>query len=409
MDLKSFRFPGEFEPQQAVFMNWTLDGPDKEGYIIQDVFAEIVKGLIGHISIYINVGVDGTRENCVQYLTAHGVDPQSVNFISYPDYIFYFRDQGPNIMTNAEGEMLEVNTAFNIYGVAADNDPVAEMSRKNAVHCAVELGCFNILNTHVYTEGGNREYTGKGTMMSCLSTELSRNPGLTKEELEEEYKRIFNLHRVIWIERPMFADDNVRRGPLDHIDGEPVFGSSSAGHTDEMCRFVDSHTILLAEVTEEEAEQWENLRITKGILDRTYEMLSGLLDDDGEPFKIVRIPVADPVIFEYKKDEAGYQHMYRGLGPEHRFADGTPIPEDRILFCPAVSYCNFLIANDVVIGQRYWREGMSENIKKKDAQAKEILEKCFPGREVIMVDTIALNMKGGGVHCWTRNVAATKK
>ncbi len=406
MNLKSFRFPGEFEKQQAVFTVWTTAVPEKEGLIIQDVEAEIIKALVGHVEVYINVGVDGAKEQCEQFLTKHGVDLSKIHFIYNTDFGFFFRDQGPNIMINDEGEMLEVNTAFNMYGFVDDNDPAALMSRKNAVHCAVELGCFNILNTHVYTEGGNREYSGKGTMMSCLSTELSRNPKLTKEELEEEYKRIFNLNRVIWIERPMFADDNVMRGVLDHYNGEPVYGSSLAGHTDEMCRFVDSHTILLAEVTDEEAEKWENLKITKGILDRTYEMLKTLKDDDGEPYEIVRIPVADPIILQYSKDDFGYKHMAGGLGPERKFPDGSVMPEDHVLYCPAVSYCNFLIANDVVIGQRYWREGFDENIKRKDAEAKAILEKCFPGREVIMIDTLALNCRGGGVHCWTRNTAA---
>ncbi len=401
-----FRFPGEFEKQQAVFTVWTTAPAEKEGLDIQNVLAQIIKTLVGHVDVYVNVGMEGAKEQCLEYLKKYDVDPAAVKFIHHPDVGFFFRDQGPNIMVNDKGELLEVNTAFNMYGYADDNDPVALMSRKDAVHCAVELGCFNILNTKVYTEGGNREYSGKGTMMSCLSTELSRNPKLTKEELEEEYKRIFNLNRVIWIERPMFADDNTMKGVLDHYNGEPVYGSSMAGHTDEMCRFVDSHTILLAEVTDEEAEKWENLKITKGILDRTYEMLKGLKDDDGEPYKIVRIPVADPIIIEYKEDEQGYKHMAGGLGPERKFEDGTPMPEGKVLYCPAVSYCNFLIANDVVIGQRYYQEGMDENIRIKDEKAKAILEECFPGRKVVMINTLALNCRGGGVHCWTRNTAA---
>ena len=62
------------------------------------------------------------------------------------------------------------------------------------------------------------------------------------------------------------------------------------------------------------------------------------------------------------------------------------------------------MCNGVVLGQRYWQEGMDEAIKEKDAQAEAALKACFPDRKVVMIDSLALNMAGGGVHCWTKNV-----
>ena len=59
----------------------------------------------------------------------------------------------------------------------------------------------------------------------------------------------------------------------------------------------------------------------------------------------------------------------------------------------------------MVLGQRYWHEGMDPKIKEKDERAKAVLESVFPGREVVMLDTYCLNLFGGGVHCWTKNVA----
>ena len=41
----------------------------------------------------------------------------------------------------------------------------------------------------------------------------------------------------------------------------------------------------------------------------------------------------------------------------------------------------------------------------KDERAKAVLKSVFPGREVVMLDTYYLNLFGGGVHCWTKNVA----
>lgn len=50
---------------------------------------------------------------------------------------------------------------------------------------------------------------------------------------------------------------------------------------------------------------------------------------------------------------------------------------------------------------------MNEVVKEKDEQAKAVLESCFPDRKVIMIDSLALNLSGGGVHCWTKDVAAS--
>lgn len=51
---------------------------------------------------------------------------------------------------------------------------------------------------------------------------------------------------------------------------------------------------------------------------------------------------------------------------------------------------------------------MSEVVKEKDEQAKAVLESCFPDRKVIMIDSLVLNLSGGGVHCWTKDVAASR-
>ena len=77
-------------------------------------------------------------------------------------------------------------------------------------------------NTNFVSEGGDREYNGKGTLMVslrfilfqtephphkvCEAVELQRNPHTTKEELTERLKQVFNIKKVIWLKRGL-ADD----------------------------------------------------------------------------------------------------------------------------------------------------------------------------------------------------------
>ena len=82
------------------------------------------------------------------------------------------------------------------------------------------------------------------------------------------------------------------------------------------------------------------------------------------------------------------------------YLDGSQFPSgDTITVAAAASYLNFIITNKVIIGQKYWREGMSEEIKRRDEEAKGILQSVFPNRKVVMLDALAVNLGGGGLHC----------
>lgn len=161
---------------------------------------------------------------------------------------------------------------------------------------------------------------------------------------------------------------------LHFIDGEPVFRSASAnGHIDEMCRFVGKNTILLAEVSEEEAQELESARITKNRLDRAFEILSAQTDAHGDPFTIIRIPCPAPIYITAVPGDYIYEAWQYFKVTEnicHTLRDGTPFPTGKIKMQPALSYCNFLIANGVVLGQKYWKEGVCDAVRKKMRQPK---------------------------------------
>ena len=88
-----------------------------------------------------------------------------------------------------------------------------------------------------------------------------------------------------------------------------------------------------------------------------------------------------------------------------KMLDGSDFPkEDKFLVLPALSYCNFSIANNVVLMSKYWKTGLPESIKEKDKQAFDILQKIFLNRKIIAIDAMALNLGGGGLHCNTKHI-----
>ena len=279
MEIEKFRFPGEFEPQTDVFINWLPDYcAGEDGDKGREVLVEVVKNLLGHVNVHVNCGCETSLEACKQMLADAGVDVSDpdtegqrntaadngdekfspfIRFTQFDDWSVSIRDNGPDVMIDDEGNTLAVNMRWSNYSNNDKMEPAQQLARRAGANMAIDLDVFDMVNSDMVSEGGNREFNGKGVMIAVEDTEVvKRNPEYTKEEIEDEYKRVWNLDKIIWIPKPMLEDDDIRKGPIDKMeDGTLIWPGSFAAHADEYCRFVDEDTVLLAEVTEEEAAE----------------------------------------------------------------------------------------------------------------------------------------------------------
>lgn len=279
---EDYRYPGEFEKRSDVFVTWFPPYIGAEEYDCRKPAADIVAALVDHVQVHVNCGQPGALEDAKSYLGKQGIDLDKIVFTQFDDVNFYHRDNGPSVMTNDKGGRIQVNPSWSYYGVYDPDTADCTTSRQAGLHDGISVGIYDIVSSDFVSEGGDREFNGKGILIAIEDTEVrKRNPGRTKEEVEAEYKRIYNLEKVIWLPQPMLDDDDYRMGPLDHkADGTPVFGMSFAAHADEMCRFITSNKVLLAEVTEEEAASSEMDRESKRRLDAAYEILRNETDTE---------------------------------------------------------------------------------------------------------------------------------
>lgn len=406
-----FRYAGEFEPQQAVILCWPRISTPVKGMHTLSVFAEIIKNLVDEGEVYVNCGYPGTLDSCRQTLREANVDLDKVHITQYPDNMSWARDYGPDMLTDDAGGKRLVSFRFNMYGEGAEDGPSSVLCARFAPHMAIELGCKDFINAKLISEGGDKEFNGAGVMIALEHTEVDkRNPDFTREAVEEEFKRVFNLKKIIWLPDGVYDDESATLDVLDMTqDGRPVYRSGSAnGHIDEMCRFVDEHTVLLAEVTEEEAAELKSARISKERLDKAYGILKEATAADGKPLRILRMPIPEPIYIETTGDDWSNQtwgNRFADNGDVNLLGDGTPMPCGDMLMQPAMSYCNFLIFNGVVLAQTYWEEGRSEAVRKKDEAAMKVLQEAFPGRRIVPILATDLNIRGGGIHCVTKNVS----
>ncbi len=404
--MKKFRYPGEFECQDSVMITWPKSVFSANGYNVHQVFNEIVMHLTDHVKVIINCSTLEGLNKCKQSLTEADINYSDIEFTSYPDDLNWARDYGADIMIN-DNQLVAIDFQFNTYGLEEIDSPCNQKNQQFAMEHAKGLKCTNILNSKLVTEGGNKEFNGCGIMMSIVDTEKTkRNPNYSLSTIEAVYKYLFNLKKIIWLKKGSYEDEDFFDGILYYEDQIPVYRSLSAnGHIDEICRFVSENKILLAEIDFSPTNEAE--RITKHRLEEAYNLLLKEWNHNEESFEIVRMPV--PIPFSIEIDEADdiYQiwEFYKKKLGLKVMRDHTPFPKTKFRVQPAMSYCNFLICNGVVLGQKYYKEGMPLAIKDQDEKAKKVLEETFPNRKIITINSTALNILGGGIHCVTKNVA----
>ncbi len=405
---EGFRYAGEFEEQQAVVICWPRIVEPVKGMYTLEVFADIAQSLIGQVEVYVNCGFKGTYETCLETLATRGISPDHIHITRYPDIMNWSRDYGPDILKDEKGNMRLANFRFDMYGEGDENSEMSTLCARFAPHMAIEFGCMDFDNSCLITEGGDKEFNGAGVMMAIEDTEVAKRNGcMTKEQVEEEFKRVFNLKKIIWLPLGIYDDESATLDVLDYVDGKPVYRSGSAnGHIDEMCRFVDKNTVLLAQVSEEESRRLRSAKISRERLEAAYEVLKNETDAEGNPLRIIRIPTPEPYYVTTTPED--WTNVTWGKrfseGEEQVLDDGSPMPEGEIIMQPAMSYCNFLICNGVVLAQSYWKEGRPQSIKERDEEALAVLRSVFPDRKIIPIPAMDLNIRGGGIHCVTKNI-----
>ena len=397
----NWRFPGEFEPQSAVWLGW-LSKEYINGYPTDGVMIDIVRALEPNVHVKICVPDGAQKEHVISVLNENGVPMGNVSFYEKNFTMLYWRDFGPIFTVNGAGDKRIIDCAFNCWGYFPQSDTQARMMERIDRDVAADMGLESVM-TRIISEGGDREFNGKGTVITTEACEFQRNPNLAREEFEAEFARLFGTTNVIWLKHGLVDDDRYDTTTIPGPDGKGVAYRTAAAnnHVDEYCRFVSSDTILLAEVTEEEAAMNPVAAENRLRMEANYEILKNAVDQDGNPFTIVRMPVPEMVYFTATpEDEA-----YASLTAYAKYTDGTAFPfGSPVTVVPAQSYCNFLISNDVVLGQKYWMPdmGMPDSLKASDEKAEQILQSLFPDRTVVMIATIPINFGGGGIHCSTQ-------
>jgi len=391
--------PAEFDQQEALWIIWP-QVEHKKGFSTGDVSLAIIKAVARNQKVVLVCADSNMYVSAISFIKDQNIRLNNLSLIVIPSIEYWVRDYGPSFVKTDRG-LAVVDFQFDMWGYSDTTDVDSIIDGDFDKKAAKILGISTIYSPLV-SEGGNRESNGKGVIMASKWVDQGRNPDWTLEEITAEYKRVLGADKVLWLNKGVYEDDHTFRGPLTLQNGEKAYTAvTTDGHIDEFARFINDSTIVLAYVPEEDLDDpiaQENHRR----MEENLALLADATTVDGRAFTVVRIPLPKTMVFSMKPGDSVYDYI-----STLDYMDGSTFPQgEEVKIIAASSYLNFTITNELVIGQKFWREGMDEGINIRDEQVRALLKELFPNRTVIMIDAIAVNLGGGGIHCITMHQPA---
>lgn len=348
-----FRMPGEFEPQEQIFMIWP-DRPDNwrnGGKPAQEAFKNVAVAISEFEPVTMLVSPQ-------QYANARNRLPEQIRVVEMTNNDSWVRDCGPTFVKNDKGELRGIDWDFNAWGGLVDGLYFPWDQDDMIAQKVCELERVDSYKTAGFVlEGGSIHVDGEGTVMTtemCLLSE-GRNPHMSKQEIEDMLKEYLNCEKVIWLK--------------DGIDPE-----ETNGHIDDVACFVAPGEAACIWTEDPEDPFYE-------VAQQAYSILSESTDAKGRKLKVHKLTTTKKPVTISGDFDIDY-------------VEGTVPREDGEL-CIS-SYMNFLIVNGGVIVPQYEDEN--------DALALEQVQAMFPDRKVVGVNTKEVVYGGGNIHCITQQM-----
>jgi agmatine deiminase len=285
-----YRLPAEWEPHTATWLGWPHELTDWPGKFaaIPWAFAEIVRLLSCVERVFLIVQDRKSEKRVRSMLKKAGARLASVDFFIAPTDRGWMRDSGPICVKNEAGEVAYNNFVFNGWAKypnhKKDTQVVARVNKKlkRPIFLPEHKG------RRVVLEGGSIDVNGRGTLLTteeCLQSKVQeRNPGFTREDYAEVFRKYLGITQVLWL-------------------GNGISGDDTHGHVDDLTRFVNETTVVTV-VEEDRADS------NYAVLQENAIRLEKMTDQDGKALQVETLPMPKPIYFDGQRLPASYANFY---------------------------------------------------------------------------------------------------
>lgn len=341
---QGYRMPAEFEPHEATWLAWPHNPETWPGKLkaIPPIWIQMIKPLHLHETVHLCVNDEKMETEVRAILKRHDIGP-SVILHRIPTNDAWARDHNGIFVTKSMGGNGGRAGASPIVIVDWIFNSWGKKYGPWELDDVVPQKAAAYLKVPCYEpgivlEGGSLDVNGQGTLLTTEQCLLNKN------------------------RNPHLSKKEIERYLKDYLGvsnilwlGDGIVGDDTDGHVDDITRFVDPTTVVTA-IEEDPAD--ENYKPLQDNLKR----LRSMKDQNGKPLRVIELPMPGPIVFE-----------------------GQRLP---------ASYANFYIANGVVLVPTYNHPN--------DKKALSLLEKLFPSRRVIGINSVDMVWGLGAFHCVTQ-------
>jgi agmatine deiminase len=335
-------WPAEWEPQAATWIAWPHNRHTWPVNFdrIPSAFVNFIGALAKVQPVHVLSGPAGVQPAATDLL--HDVPNIHVHSVATNDS--WIRDYGPTFVRRRDdGSLVGIDWRYNAWG---GKYPPYDLDAQASESICRTLGCPRSMSA-LHCEGGGLETDGQGTLLTTSSCLLSpnRNPGWTREMIATELRRQLGVQHILW------------------VDGGGLQGDDTDGHIDQLARFVAPGVVVAATSSYRDDPN-------RSGLEKNLRQLEQAQDAQGNPLTVHPLPTPPP----------------RTIG-------GQRVPE---------SYCNFLLANGIVLVPTFGHPA-------SDEYAMDLFARLYPQRSIVPVASQELIGGLGALHCLSQQQPATNQ
>ena len=222
------RVPAEWEPQEAIWLQW----PGRWERSHETAFARMSNVIAHYETLHILYASPKIMADARAAISREGGDPDHPNIVwqAIANDNAWMRDNGP-VYVVEDGRLRVQNWTFDAWGGAFGADVPYRLDDQVPARVAEAAG-LSVDHVAIVHERGNLEFNGVDTVMLNWSVigDPRRNRDYTREQAEADLKHHFGVSRVVF------------------IAGVPQ-GDRTNGHIDGIARFIDPNTVVVAQCT----------------------------------------------------------------------------------------------------------------------------------------------------------------
>lgn len=326
IDPGEFVMPAEWEPHEATWLVWPhhpTDWPRKLA-AVEWAYVEMIRKIAEGEIVRLLVRNAQMKRKAKRMLTLAGVDLRRVQFYFVPTNRSWTRDMGPVfVRRHPSGQRYILHLHFNGWARYYDWRLDRKVPEWASRLLSVPLVHAAWAGRRVVLEGGAIDVNGCGTLITteeCLldCRKQVRNPGFTRSDYEQAFRKYLGAKRVIWLGRGIEGDD-------------------THGHVDDLCRFVNRTTVVLCRERRKRDPNYS-------ALEENWERIQDARLENGHRLNVVELPMPEPIYFKRQRLPASYANFY--ISNQYVLVPTFNCPTDRL----ALGILSELFSDRVVVG-----------------------------------------------------------